>query len=100
MMIYKITSTVDYNYLFVESLYTQLNKPTNQNSIKVSKVFESTKTGEIIRAMSHLSLMQGTLMKSRVSLQAKICPLAYNTLTFLKAWRIYPVHNLALPIVW
>ena len=37
----KITSSLDYNYWF-KSLDTQLNDPTNQNSIKVPKIVEPT----------------------------------------------------------
>ena len=39
MMIHKITPFVDYNQLF-KRLDIQLNEPTNQNSIKASKVIE------------------------------------------------------------
>ena len=41
MMIHKITSIVDYNE-WLKSLDTQLNEPTNQNSIKFPKVVEPT----------------------------------------------------------
>ena len=40
-MIYKLTPSVDYN-LWLKRFYTKLNDPTNQNSIKVSKVVEPT----------------------------------------------------------
>ena len=40
-MIYKNISYVDYNWR-LQRLDTQLNEPTNQNSIKVPKVVEPT----------------------------------------------------------
>ena len=40
-MIHKIIHSVDYNY-WLERLNTQLNEPTDPNSIKVSKVVEPT----------------------------------------------------------
>ena len=39
MIIHKITPSVDY-YKWLKRLNTQLNKPTNKNSFKVSKVFK------------------------------------------------------------
>ena len=41
MMIHKINPCVDYNYL-LKRLNTELNEPTNQNSIKIPKVVETT----------------------------------------------------------
>ena len=41
MMLHKITPSLDYN-LWLKHLVTQLNKPTNQNSIKVPKVVKPT----------------------------------------------------------
>ena len=41
MMIHKITTSVDFNYR-LKILDTQLNIPTNQNSIKVPKVVKPT----------------------------------------------------------
>ena len=41
MMIQKLTPSVDYNQL-LKRLDTQLNEPTNQNSIKVPKVGKLT----------------------------------------------------------
>ena len=41
MMIHKITTSVDYNK-WLKRLDTQLNQPTNQNSIKVPKVVKQT----------------------------------------------------------
>ena len=43
MMIHKITNSVDYNK-WLKRMETQLNEPTNQNSIpKVPKVLKPTK---------------------------------------------------------
>ena len=39
MMIHKITPSVDYNYL-LKRLETQLNHPTNENSVKAPKVIK------------------------------------------------------------
>ena len=39
MMIFKITPSVDYTW-WLKRLYTQLNEPINQNSVKVPKVVE------------------------------------------------------------
>ena len=41
MMKHKITHSVDYNY-WLKRLDTQLNKPTNQNLIRVPKVVKPT----------------------------------------------------------
>ena len=41
MINHKITSSVDYN-LLLKRMDIQLNEPTNQNSIKFSKVVDTT----------------------------------------------------------
>ena len=41
MMKHKVIPSVDYNY-WLKQLDTQLNEPTNQNSMKVSKVVTPT----------------------------------------------------------
>ena len=41
MIIHKIIPSVDYN-LWLKRLNSQLNKSTNQNTIKVPKVIDST----------------------------------------------------------
>ena len=48
MMIYKITTSVDYNY-WLKHLEILLNEPTNQNSVKVPKVVKPTNNKTIIK---------------------------------------------------
>ena len=47
MMIQKINPSVDYNCL-LKRLETQPNEPTNQNSIKVPKIFKPTNKRTLI----------------------------------------------------
>ena len=48
MMIHKITHSVDYN-LLLKRFETQLNKPTNQNSIKVQKGVNLTNKKTLVK---------------------------------------------------
>ena len=43
MLIHKVTPSVDYNW-WLKRLDTQLNKPVNQNLIKVPKLSQRIKT--------------------------------------------------------
>ena len=47
MMIHKYSPSVDYNYL-LNFLDTQIDEPTNQNSIKVPKVDKPTNTKTLL----------------------------------------------------
>ena len=50
MMIHKITPSVDYNQ-FLKLLDTQLNEPTNQNSMKVLKYVKPTNKKTLLKTL-------------------------------------------------
>ena len=64
MMVHKINSSVDYNK-WLKLLDTQLNEPTNQNSIKVTKV---------VKHMNKKALLDKTLGTSVITAQCPIPP--------------------------